>query len=85
MSADGLSDLLRLDYINSLPQPFIATFYGGSEWPIHDIDVETGLLRIDVIGLLEVKRFSEIREIRDADGILHDPDTFYSDGQGGAI
>ena len=38
-------DILRMDYINSLPQPFIARFYGGSEWPVYDIEVQTGLLR----------------------------------------
>ncbi len=72
-------DRLRLDYINSLPQPFIARFIGGDEWPVHDIDVETGLLRIDVVGLLEVKRIGDVRFFRDAVGKEHDSETFYSD------
>ena len=43
-------DKLKFDYINSLPQPFMGVFIGGDEWPIEDIDVQTGLLRIDVCG-----------------------------------
>ncbi|MEJ8308572.1 hypothetical protein [Agrobacterium larrymoorei] len=75
-----MSDLLRMDYINSLPQPFFIRFCGDSEfWPVHDFDVETGLVRIDVVGLLEVKRFGEAMEVRDGDHRLHDADTFYSD------
>ena len=74
-----MSDRLRMDYINSLPQPFIARFYGGDEWPVHDIEVQTGLLRIDVCGLLQVKRMSEVKLFRDADGVEHDAETFYSD------
>ena len=72
-----MSDLLRLDHINSLPQPLLVTFVGGSEWPLYDIDVETGLLRIDVCGLLEIKHIGEVRVFTDSDQIKHDPDTFY--------
>lgn len=74
-----MSDLLRMDYINSLPQPFIAKFYGGSEWPVYDIDVETGLLRIDVCGKLEVKHIGDVRSFLDADHVKHDADDFYAD------
>lgn len=72
-------DLLNLDYINSLPQPFIAVFYGGSEWPVFDIDVETGLLRIDVYGKLDIKHIGDVRLFRDMDANLHDADSFYMD------
>ena len=74
-----LGDRLRMDYINSLPQPFIAKFIGGDEWPIYDIDVQTGLLRIDVCGKLQVKHIADVRFFRDMDGIEHDSETFYSD------
>ena len=73
------SDKLRLDYINSLPQPFIARMYGGSEWPVYDIDVGTGLLRLDVIGKLDISHIGNVREFVDANGDIHDVDTFYSD------
>jgi len=72
-------DLLKMDYINSLPQPFIAHFCGGSEWQVHDIDVQTGLLRIDLYGKLQVKHIGEVMFFRGADGLEHDSDTFYSD------
>lgn len=72
-----MADLLRMDHINSLPQPFIAKLYGGSEWPVHDIDVETGLLRIDVCGKLDVKHIGDVRSFMDANFVEHDADDFY--------
>jgi hypothetical protein len=73
-----MSDVLRMDYINGLPQPFLVRFCGDKEWwPVNDFAVETGLMRIDVVGKLQVKRFSEVMEIRDGDHKLHDPDDFY--------
>ncbi len=72
-----MTDLLRMDYINSLPQPFIATFCGGAEWPVNDIDVETGLLMIDVFGKLQCMGIGEVMHFTDADGKNHDTETFY--------
>ncbi len=74
----GTKDRLRMEHINSLPQPFIAHFYGGDEWPVYDIDVQTGLLRIDVCGLLEIKNISDVRFFRDAAGAEHNSETFYT-------
>lgn len=73
------TDKLRMEHINNLPQPFIAHFYGGDEWPIYDIEVGTGLLRIDVCGKLQVKHIGDVRFFRDADGTQHDSETFYTD------
>jgi hypothetical protein len=73
-------DILRMDYINSLPQPFMATLIGNrGDWPVNDIDVETGLMRIDVMGKLDVLHISDVRHFTDMDGVEHDPDTFYVD------
>jgi hypothetical protein len=75
-----MSDLLRMDYINSLPQPFLARFCGDKQWwPVNDFEVQTALMRIDVCGLLDVKCFSEVMEIRDGNGVEHDPETFWTD------
>lgn len=74
-----MGDLLRMDFINSLQQPFIATLLGGDQWPVFDIDVETGLMRIDVCGLLDTIWISDIKSFRDCNGNEHDPDTFFSD------
>lgn len=74
-----MADLLRLDYINSLPQPFLATLIGnGGEWELHDIDVQTGLLRINACGMLDVMEISDVKYFTDLNGVKHDPDTFYS-------
>ena len=73
-------DRLKLDHINSLPQPFIGVFFGGDRWPIEDIDVQTGLLRINVCGKLQVKHIGDVKHFVDADGGIHDSDSFYVDG-----
>lgn len=72
-----VSDLLRMDHINSFPQPFVAVFYGGDSWPLEDIDVQSGLLRIDVCGKLQVKHVGEVKHFVDATGETHAPDTWY--------
>lgn len=74
-----MSDLLRMDYINSLPQPFIATQLGGWRWPVESIEVECGLVRIDVIGKLQVLDIMEFTSFMDADGIEHDVDSFFNE------
>ena len=76
-----MADLLRMEYINSLPQPFIARFCGGSEWPVYDIDVETGLLRIDICGKLDIKHIGDVRHFTDIDGAVHDADDFYVESE----
>ncbi|MEW8120052.1 MAG: hypothetical protein AB2792_23070 [Candidatus Thiodiazotropha sp.] len=76
-----MSDRLRMDYINSLPQPFLVNLIGGWTFELHDIDVETGLMRINVMGKLDVLHVSDARNFVDADGNDHDPDTFYTDYQ----
>ena len=76
-------DVLRMDYINSLPQPFLARFCGDKIWwPVHDFEVQTGLMRIDVCGLLQAKYFSEVMEIKDGEWRAHDPDSFWIDWHG---
>lgn len=76
-----MNDLLRMDYINSLPQPFIIQQYDGWKWPLESIDVETGCLRFDVCGKLQVSHISDVRLFIDADGCEHDPDDFYLEEQ----
>lgn len=75
----GPCDLLDMAYINSLPQPFLGRMLGGREWPIHDIDVQTGLVRIDVCGLLDVKHIGDFTSFRDDRGVDHPADGFYVD------
>ncbi len=76
-----MSDLLSMAFINSLPQPLFAQQWGdqGDDWlwPVHDIEVQTGLLRIDVCGKLDVLRIGDVKRFKDADGNWHDADDFY--------
>lgn len=75
-----MSDLLDMAFINSLPQPFLVRDLGSDWWwPVHDIDVETGMFRIDVMGKLQAKHIGDAAEFRDASGDIYRPDEFYSD------
>lgn len=74
-----MADLLDMAYINSLPHPLFADLGAGSIWPMHDICVQTGLVCIDVCGLLQVEHFGGVMRFRDADGKKHSTDDFYLD------
>ena len=73
-----MSDALRMDYINSLPQPFLATI-SGSDWEVYDFEVQCGIMRIIVCGKLQICDVIDASVFTDADGAKHDPDSFYSD------
>jgi hypothetical protein len=74
-----MADLLRIDYINSLPQPFLVEQLDGCKWPLIDICVDTGCLRFDVMGMCQPSHISDIKQFIDADGVIHSTDSFYSD------
>jgi hypothetical protein len=59
-------DRLDMAYINSLPLPL-----WDGDWPVYDIDVETGLYRIDVCGLLEVRHIDRCFTMKDSTGKTH--------------
>ena len=72
-----MSDLLNGEYINGLPQPFIAHMHNGSSWPVYDMEVQTGLLRIDVCGKLDLLDIADVNFFRDEIGTDHSAETFY--------
>lgn len=77
-----MADLLDMEAINSLPHPLYAgRGGGGTEWPIAFICVQTGCCTMDVAGLPENFRFADLIWLIDADGIRHDPDSFYLDSR----
>jgi hypothetical protein len=55
-----------MGYINSLPLPL-----WDGDWPVYDIEVETGMYRIDVCGMLEVRHISRCFTMKDATGKTH--------------
>jgi hypothetical protein len=75
--------MLDMAYINSLPQPFFVRMFGDKDfrWPVWDIEVQTGLFRIDVCGKLDVCHVSDAAEFRDACGVVHDSADFYLDAE----
>lgn len=76
-----MSDLLRMDFINSLTQPLWVRQWGREsfDWPVYDICVETGLMRIDVCGKLDKLHICDIAQFKDDYGTVYDSDVFYSD------
>lgn len=76
----AMADILDMEYINSLPQPFMAKLY-GTWWGVECICVQTGLVRLDICGLPQVEHFDEFSCFRDDCGNEHDPDDFYLDGE----
>lgn len=69
-----MSDLLRMDFINSLGQ-----IYTHDKWPVYDMDVETGLFRIDVCGMLDVRHIGSAFRFYDDAGKEYPVEMFYSD------
>jgi hypothetical protein len=72
-------DTLDMAYINSLPQPFMGRTLGGWWWPIYDFEVQTGLVRIDVCGKLEVKHIGDFTIFSDGAGVERGAEAFYVD------
>lgn len=72
-----MSDKLDFDWINSLGQLYANIF--GTWWPVHDIEVQTCLMRIDVCGLLEVRDLHDARGFKNDDGDEFQVDDFYLD------
>jgi hypothetical protein len=78
-NAAKAGDKLDMAYINSLPQPFMGRTLGGWWWPINDFEVQTGLIRIDVCGKLEVKEIGDFTAFRDGAGVERGAEAFYVD------
>lgn len=73
-----MTDKLKFDEINKLPMPLMCRFAGCDIWwGVHDIEVQIATVRIDVCGLLEIKDFIEIMEIKDSNNVIHDADDFW--------
>lgn len=77
--APARADVLDMAYINSLPQPFMGKQLGGWWWPIHDFEVASGMLRMDVSGLLQVSSVGDFTRFRDGNGDERSSEAFYSD------
>lgn len=73
-----MKDLLNMELLNSLPQPLRVSETGKAGWwPIQDFCVKTGIVRIDVFGVLQSTHFSDWNYIRDDSQQIHSLDDFY--------
>lgn len=76
------TDLLDMDWINSLPQPIFASSGDRNYWwPVNDFEVQTGLYRIDVCGLLQVCHIGDHIVFQDGNGVEHSYQEFFSDAE----
>lgn len=73
------SDLINGPKFNSLPSPVTAKMIGGGEWWIESLCVETGFLRLDVCGQIDLGEFCMVSELVGSDGATHNPDDFYNE------
>ena len=76
-----MSDILDMEFINSLPQPLMARKYGWQDFwmTVETICVETGCMRFDIMGKIERGHIDDIAEFKDMDGEVHVSDSFWLD------
>ncbi len=76
-----MSDLLDMDYINSLPQPIYGRMLGDKNnwWPVIDFEVGTGLMHIDVCGKSQLTHVREFASFMDICERKYQSDALYSD------
>lgn len=78
-----MSDILDYDWINSRGQLYarLNALPDAYWWPVYDIEVQTGLIRIDVVGKLQVTSMYEVMGFKDDNGTEYGCDDFYCDGE----
>lgn len=79
---DAVADIQKGDIINgvkfnALSSPVTAKIAGGGEWWIESLDVQTGLMRLDICGQIDLCHFCEVIELIDYNGNKYDPDDFW--------
>ncbi len=75
-----MGDILDMEKFNSLPQPVTAILYGDtSGYWIETLCVQTGCMRLDVMGKIDLSHFDNVKHLVDIDGNTHDPDDFWID------
>lgn len=74
---DTTKDLLDIEKFNSLPSPVMARLCGGATfWPIETLCVQTGLIRLDIHGQIDLSEFALVAAIKDSCGNAYDTDDF---------
>lgn len=77
-----MSDLLKIDSFNNLQHPLFCRFGADKhDSLIETVCVQTGLMRIDVYGQIDLRQIGEVIEIVDGDGNRYDVDDFYIDSE----
>lgn len=70
-------DILNIEKFNELPSPVTARLMGGDEYWIDTLCVQTGLMRLDISGQIDLSEFCMVKTLIDSDGNEHDPDDFW--------
>ena len=72
-------DLIDMAKFNALPSPVTARLCGGGEYWIETLCVQTGCMRLDVSGQIDLSHFAEVMVLIDIDGEEYEPDDFWFD------
>jgi hypothetical protein len=74
------NDLINIVKFNSLPPPVTARLIanGGDYW-IESLCVQTGIMRLDVYGQIDIEDFIMCAELIDSNGVSHNPEDFYNE------
>ena len=72
-------DVIRIDEFDKLPAPVTARLLDGGEYWIESICVETGLMRLDICGLIQIEDFVMVETLIDANDVEHDAEEFLND------
>ncbi|MGM7654044.1 hypothetical protein [Serratia marcescens] len=72
-------DILDMEKINSLPHPLYVKDFSGWWWLVYDIEVQLGLVRIDVSGMPQIDDLIEYSHLKDTSGKIYKTDEFYLD------
>lgn len=70
-------DKLNITKFNNLPSPVTAVLIGGGEYWIESLCVQTGLMRLDISGMIDREDFIMVKTLIDANGNKHNPDEFW--------
>ena len=72
-----MADILDMEKFNSLQGPVTARLFGGDEYWVETLCVQTGCMRLDVCGKIDFSHFDEVSMLVDINGDEHDPDDFW--------
>lgn len=73
-----MADILNMEYINSIPHPLMCRKHEGDSWcQVETICVQTGCMRLDIWGRIDLTHIDKFLHFQGADGEIHNAEDFY--------